>query len=107
MLAIYSDLYYKKTIQSLVNAALESEPEYSSLTQPERASRQMLHYHRIRAECWGNESPEIRAEVLKIYDAEHHNDDDEDEGDGNEGDENEDDEDEDEDEKSLLERQQE
>ena len=54
-----------------------------------------------------NESPEIRAEVLKIYDAEHHNDDDEGEGEENEGDENEDDADEDEDEKSLLERQQE
>ena len=103
MLAIYSDLYYKIKIQPLVNAALESEPEYGSLTQPERASHQMLHYQRIRAECWANESPEVRAEVLKLYDAEHHDDDDDEDDD----DENVEDADGDEDEKTLLGRQQE
>ena len=84
-------------IQPLVTAALESEPE--SLSQPEHASRQLKHYQRIRAECWANESPEVREEVLKIYDAEHNGDEEEEE------EENEDDET-DEDEKGLLIRQQ-
>ena len=99
MLVIYSDLYYKKKIQPLVNAALEKEPK--SLSQPEHASRQLKHYQNIRAECWASEPPEVREEVLKIYDAEHNDDDDEEEE--NEGDED----NEDEDEKDLLGRQQE
>jgi TATA-binding protein-associated factor Taf7 len=69
ILVIYSDLYFKKKIQPLVNAALEREP--NSLSQPEHASRQLGHYHRIRAECWESESAEVREEVLKIYDGEH------------------------------------
>lgn len=96
---IYSELYYKKKIQPLVNAALESEP--ASLSQPEHASRQLKHYQRIRTECWASESPEVREEVVKIYEAEHNGDEEEDE-------ENDDDEtDDDEDEKALLVRQQE
>lgn len=102
MLAIYNDLYYKKKIQPLVNAAVESEPQYGLLSQSERASRQLTHYHRIRAECWANESPEVRAEILKLYDTEHNDDDEEELDDNEEGDA-----DEDEDEKSLLGRQQE
>jgi hypothetical protein len=98
MLVIYSDLYYKKKIQPLVNAALETEPK--SLSQPEHASRQLKHYQRIRAECWASESPEVREEVLKIYDAEHN-------GDEEEEEDKEDETDEDEDQKSLLVRQQE
>jgi hypothetical protein len=98
MLVIYSDLYYKKKIQPLVNAALEREPK--SLSQPENASRQLKHYQRIRAECWASESPEVREEVLKIYDAEHN-------GDEEEEEDKEDETDEDEDQKSLLVRQQE
>ena len=97
MLVIYSDLYYKKKIQPLVNAALESEPD--SLTQPEHASRQLGHYQRIRAQCWASESSDVREEVLKIYDAEHNGDEDEEE---NEEDET----GEDDDEKSFLVRQQ-
>lgn len=96
ILVIYSDLYYKKKIQPLVNAALEREPE--TLSQTEHASRRLTHYQRIRAECWATESPEVREEVLKIYDAEH-------KGDEEEEDE-EDENDEDDDEKSLLVRQQ-
>jgi hypothetical protein len=97
ILVIYSDLYYKMKIQPLVNAALEREPK--TLSQPEHASLQLKHYQRIRAECWANESHEVREEVLKIYDAEHNGDE--------EDEENEDDEpDEDEDEKGLLIRQQ-
>ena len=98
MLVIYSDLYYKKKIQPLVNAALENLPK--SLSQPEHASHQLKHYQRIRAECWATETPDVREEVLKIYDDEHkENEEDEDE---------EDDEDEDDDdEKNLLLRQQE
>ena len=99
ILVIYSDLYYKKKIQPLVSAALETEPE--SLSQPERSSRRLMYYQRIHAKCWANESPEVREEVLKIYDTEHNGDEDDDDGE-----ESEDTTDEDEDEKSLLERQQ-
>ena len=98
-LVIYSDLYFKKKIQPLVNATLESEP--SSLSQPEYSSRQLKHYQCIRAECWAKESPEVQEEVLKVYDAEHTVDEEEDEE--NEGD----DDDDDVDEKTLLIRQQE
>ena len=98
ILIIYSELYYKKKIQPLVNAAMKEEPE--TLTQLELNTRQLRHYQRIRADCWVNESPEVREEVLKVYDAEHNGDDNEEE---NDDDENEDDEDE----KSLLIRQQE
>ena len=95
ILVIYSDLYYQKKLQPLVNAAMGLEPK--SLSQSEQASRSMKHYHRIRAESWSNESPEVRTEVLKIYDNEV----------GDEDEENEDDEtEEDEDERSLLLRQQ-
>ena len=99
MLSIYSDLYYKKKIQPLVNAAMERESK--SLSQVEHSACQLKHYQRIRAECWSSESSEVREEVLKIYDAEH-------KGDEEDNEENEEDgTDEDEDEKSLLERQQE
>ena len=65
------------------------------------ASRQLTYYQRIRAECWANESLEVREEVLKIYDTKHNGDKEDDDGE-----ENEDETDEVEDEKSLLERQQ-
>lgn len=97
ILAIYSDLYHKEKIQPLVNVALEGEPK--PLSQPEHASLQLKNYQRIRAECWAGESPEVREEVLNIYNAEHNGDEEEEE---NEEDET----DEDEDEKSLLARQQ-
>jgi hypothetical protein len=106
MLAVYSDLYYKEKIQPLVNAALEHEPNYRSFSPSERASYQMLHYHRIRAECWADESAEVQAEILRIYDTDDTDrnlkDDDEDDDE-----ENEEDVDVDDDEKSLLIRQQE
>lgn len=95
ILVIYSDLYFQKKIQPLVNAALEREPKSSSQT--EQHSRQLKHYQRIRAECWANESHEVRDEVLKIYDSEHNDDEEEEDEDEN---------DEDEDEKTLLVRQQ-
>ena len=97
ILVIYSDLYYKEKIQPLVNVALEREPK--SLSQPEQASRQLEHYHHIRAECWASESPDVREEVLKIYDAEHNGDEEDEEDKENEADD-------DDDEKSLLVRQQ-
>lgn len=99
MLVIYSDLYYKKKIQPLVNAALEKLPK--SLSQPEHSSHRLKHYQRIRAECWASETPEVREEVLKIYDDEHKEDEEDSDEEDNE------DEDEDEDEKNLLVRQQE
>jgi hypothetical protein len=97
VLVIYSDLYYIEKIQPLVNAALEREPV--SLSQTERHACQLKHYHRIRADCWASESRDVRDEILKIYDAEHKDDEDED-------DIEEDESDDDEDEKSLLVRQQ-
>ena len=99
MLSIYSDLYYKKKIQPLVNAAMEKESK--SLSQVEHSVCQLKHYQRKRAECWYSESSEVQEEVLKIYNAEH-------KGDEEDHEENkEDGTDEDEDEKSLLECQQE
>ena len=98
MLIIYSELYYKTKIQPLVNAAIKEEP--TNLTQLELHSHQLKHYQRIRADCWVNESPEVREEVLKIYDGEHTGDDDEEENDDEENDDEED-------EKSILIRQQE
>jgi hypothetical protein len=77
MLVIYSDLYYRTKIQPLVNAALEREPKL--LSQPEHTSCQLKHYQHIRAECWESESPEVREEVLKIYDAKHNGDEEEEE----------------------------
>ena len=81
----------------MVNTAVKEEPE--ALSQPEYATRQLRHYQRIRAECWAGESPEVREEVLRIYDAEHNGDEDEEENEENEDYE-------DEDEKGLLVRQQ-
>ena len=98
ILGIYSDLYFKDKIQPLVNVALEREPE--SLSQPEHSTRQLKHYQHIRAECWAGESPEVREEVLKIYDTEHNGDEEDEEDEEN-------DTVEDEDEKTLLLRQQE
>lgn len=77
---------------------MDKEPK--TLTQLELNTRQLRHYQQIHADCWVNESPEVREEVLKIYDAEHNGGDDDEE---NDDDENEDDEDE----KSLVIRQQE
>lgn len=98
ILVIYSELYFKKKIQPLVNAALEGEPK--SLSQAEYSSCRLKHYQRIRAECWASESLEVREEVLKIYEAEHNGDDEDEENE-------EDEEDEDEDERGLIVRQQE
>ena len=72
---------------------MNEEPK--TLTQLELNTCQLRHYQWICADCWVNESPEVREEVLKVYDAEHNGDDDEEE---NDDDENEGDEDE----KSLL-----
>ena len=66
------------------------------MTQLELNTCQLRHYQQIHAD----ESPEVREEVLKVYDAEHNGDDDEEENDDNENEG-------DEDEKSLLIRQQE
>ena len=65
------------------------------LSQPENASHWLKHYQCIRAECWASESPEVREEVLKIYNAKHIGDEEEEEN-------YEDETDEDDDEKSLL-----
>ena len=77
---------------------MNEEPK--KLTQLELNTHQLRHYQQIHANCWVNESPEVREEVLKVYDAEHNGDDNEEE---NDDDENEGDEDE----KILLIRQQE
>ena len=64
-------------IQPLVNTALKKEPD--SLIQPEYSSHQLRHFQHIHTECWASESPEVREEVLKIYDTEHKGDEEEEE----------------------------
>ena len=68
---------------------MNEEPK--TLTQLELNTHQLRHYQWICADCWVNESPEVREEVLKVYDAEHNSDDNEEENDDdeNEGDEDE------------------
>ena len=75
ILIIYSELYYKKKLQALVNPAMNEEPK--TLTQLELNTCQLRHYQQIHADYWVNESPEVQEEVLKVYDAEHNSDDDE------------------------------
>lgn len=71
ILEIYSDHYYKSKIQGLVNDELDNDLQYESLSRTEKVSRQLSIYRRIRAECWENESDEVRAKIRKIFSEEH------------------------------------
>jgi hypothetical protein len=85
----------------LVNQELEDDPQYTSLPQKKKKAHQLSVYRRIRADCWKNESDEVKGEIQGIFDEEH-----EVKADGNESEEDEDDDDDnnddDDDEKTLL-----
>ena len=100
MLEVYSDLYYESKLRNLVRNELEQGPVHASLSQGERSARQMVVYHKIRAESWATESDEVKAEVQQVYDQAH-----QDKADSS--DEEGEDDDNDADEKDLLRRQQE
>jgi hypothetical protein len=70
ILEIYSDNYYKSKIQGLVNDELDNDPQYESLPRTEKVSRQLSIYRRIRADCWENESDEVKGEIKKIFNEE-------------------------------------
>ena len=76
ILEIYSELYYDSKLRSIVKEELDSDLSYSSLTQNERSARQMTAYRKIRAEAYATESDDVKAEIQKIYDQEHHDKDD-------------------------------
>lgn len=103
-LEIYSDRYYKSKLQGLVNEELKDDPEFASLPSKKKHAYQFSAYLRIRAECWKNESDEVKAEIQDVLDEEH-----EENVDGNES-ETKEDKDEDfnvDDEKVLVQHQQE
>ena len=82
------------------------------MSQKDRQSHQLSVYRNIRADCWENESDEVKAEIQKLFDEEHGVKDDDENAEeseakedvDNDGDFNNDDDDE---EKTLLRQQQE
>jgi hypothetical protein len=116
-LEVYSDRYYKPKLQVLVNQQLNDDPQYASLSQKKQHARQLSVYLHVRADCWKNESDEIKAEIQKIFDEKHGlkaDEGDEENADGNESETKEDNEDnddasdgdDDDDERTLIQRQQ-
>jgi len=92
---------------------LKDDPQYASLSQKKQHARQLSVYLRIRADCWKNESDEIKAEIQKIFDEKHGlkaDEGDEENADGNESDNEDNDDpsdgDDDDDERTLIQRQQ-
>lgn len=71
LLEIYSDNYYKSKLQSLVNDELKDDPQYASLPKKKQHAHQLSVYLRIRADCWKNESDEVKTEIQKLFDEEH------------------------------------
>lgn len=114
ILEVYSDRYYKSKLQSLVNEELKNNPEFASLSKKKKLAQRLLVYRRIRADCWKDESDEVKAEIQKIFDEENGIKGEEENADGIESDSKEDDandsgdfNDDDDDEKVLLRHQQE
>ena len=68
----------------MVNEELNNDPEFASLPQKKKLAYQLSVYKRIRADCWKNESDEVKAEVQNIFDEGHKVKDDEENGDGSE-----------------------
>jgi hypothetical protein len=108
ILEIYSERYFKSNIQDLVNQEVKDDPHYASLPRKEQQARRLSTYLRIRADCWDNESDEVKAEIQKIYDETHGKGDqgDEENADEDESETKEDDEDDTNDEKTILRHQQ-
>ena len=89
---------------------MKDNTEFSSLPTKKRVAHQLTVYRRIRAECWKNESEEVKAEIQKLFDKEHEakaDQDDEDNEDEDATDEDKDKNDDEDDEKILLQRRQE
>jgi hypothetical protein len=112
IIEVYSDRYYKSKLQNLVNEELKDDSDYASLSQQKKKAYQFSVYLRIRADCWKNESDEVKAEIQNIFDEEHgvKDEQDDEKTDGTGSDEEDKDKDEDfsdDDEKSLLQHQQE
>ena len=111
ILEIYSELYYDSKLRSIVKEELDSDLSYSSLTQNERSARQMTAYRKIRAEAYATESDDVKAEIQKIYNQEHHDKDDPSHEEEEEEEDNDDNDDNDDNgrtnEKDLLQRQEE
>ena len=84
ILKVYSDRYYKSKLQVLVNEELKNDPDFASLPSKKKHAHQLSVYRRIRAECWKNESDEVKAEIQKIFDEEHRVKDEEENVDGSE-----------------------
>jgi hypothetical protein len=105
ILEVYSDQYFKSKLQGLVNEELKNDLEFASLSPKKRPSYQLSVYRRIRADCWNNESDEVKAEIQNIFDEEHRVKDEEN-ADGSDT-ETKDDDDDDDEEKILLGHQQE
>ena len=70
ILEVYSDRYYKSKLQGLVNEELKNDPEFESLSHKKKHAQQLSVYRRIRADCWKNESDEVKAEIQKIFEEE-------------------------------------
>ena len=68
----------------MVNEELNNDPEFASLPQKKKHAYQLAVYKRIRADCWKNESDEVKAEVQNIFDGGHGVKDDEENGDESE-----------------------
>lgn len=115
ILEVYSDRYYKSKLQALVNEELKDDSEFASLPSKKKHAHQLSVYRRIRADCWKNESDDVKAEIQEIFDDEHKvkADHDEENTDGNEsetddkGKDDDEDDDDDDDEKAFLRHQQE
>ena len=71
ILEVYSDRYYKSKLQGLVNDELKNDPQFASLSQKKCPAYQLSVYRRIRADCWKDESDEVKAEIQNIFDEEH------------------------------------
>jgi Ran GTPase-activating protein (RanGAP) involved in mRNA processing and transport len=104
ILEVYSDNYYKSKLQGMVNEELNDDPQYAALPRNKKHAHQLSVYLRIRANCWKNESDEVKAEIQQIFDnqGDEENEENESESDDDGGDDEKDD-----DEKALLQRQQE
>jgi hypothetical protein len=71
ILEVYSDRYYKSKLQGLVNEELKNDPEFASLAKKKQPAYQLSVYRRIRADCWKDESDDVKAEIQNIFDEEH------------------------------------
>ena len=111
ILEIYSNHYYKSKIQGLVNDELDNDLQYKSLPRTKKVSLQLSVYRCIHADCWENESDEVRAEIMKIFNENHAKDDEGDkvnvDGSDSETENNDNDHNDDDDEKTSLQAQQE